>query len=57
MAPVIAMLQNQINIIVQQLCPCTGGTGTPLTVQEEGVLVATNVTFLNFIGDCITVTP
>lgn len=55
MEPIIQWLQNQINILAGQLCPC-GGDGTPLSVYEEGLLVQWSVSMLNFIGDCITAT-
>lgn len=55
MNPIVAWLQNQINIIAGQLCPC-GGEGTPLSVYEEGLLVMGSVSMINIIGDCLTAT-
>lgn len=67
MAPIIAGLQNQldtsisslqsqINIIAGQLCPCSSGDGTPLTVLEEFHIVNPTTQFINFIGGGITAT-
>lgn len=55
MTPIIAWLQNQINIIAGQLCPCWG-EGTPLSVYEEGLLVHGAVSMINFLGNCLIAT-
>lgn len=48
MDPIIASLQNQINIIAGQLCPCAPGEGTPLVIYEDSIMVH-NTSNLNFI--------
>jgi len=57
MDPIITMLQNQINILAQQLCPCGWDwTGAYIDIYEEGALVHANVAQLNFVGTCLTAT-
>lgn len=53
--PLLDMIQNQINLIVQQLCPCTNGSGGVgfLDVYENGVEIMTTHN-LNFLP-CFTV--
>ena len=54
MEPIIASLQNQINILAGQLCPCgTGGSASLIDIYDEGALVQANVQQINFIGSCI----
>lgn len=56
MQPIIDMIQNEINIIVQQLCPCWGeSTGAYIDIFRDGTLVHPNVQQLNFIS-CLTAT-
>lgn len=52
--PYIDILQNQINIIAWQLCPCTwGGEWSSLAIYSGGSLVRSNVTAINF-GTCLS---
>lgn len=53
--PLLDMIQNQINLIVQQLCPCTGGGGTwALDVYDNDVplIWGSNVPIISF-NDCL----
>jgi len=56
MAPIIAGLQAQINILAQLLCPCWGLDGQyPIAVYEDGLLVMPHITILDFVG-CFHIT-
>ena len=57
MAPIIAGIQSEINLLSLLLCPCEGwGTGSLMDIFDEGILVHPNVQQLNFVWACFDAT-